>query len=78
MLRTVSVNSVKFIHFESQAIGKAFNYYRKMQMLYQSKMYYHKTYNKINRWQSIVFSILNFVRKLELLIEIPLRKISKK
>ena len=73
--KTISLNSEKFIHFESQTIGKTFNYYKKMRQLFISKMYYHKTYNKINVVQVLVFHILNICRKLELLIEIPVRKI---
>lgn len=73
--KTISLNSEKFIHFESQTIGKTFNYYKKMRQLFISKMYYHKTYNKINVVQVLVFHILNICRKLELLIEIPARKI---
>ena len=73
--KTISLNTEKFIHFESQTIGKTFNYYKKMRQLFISKMYYHKTYNKINVVQVLVFHILNICRKLELLIEIPVRKI---
>lgn len=73
--KTISLNTEKFIHFESQTIGKTFNYYKKMRQLFISKMYYHKTYNKINVVQVLVFHILNICRKLELLIEIPARKI---
>lgn len=72
--KTISLNSEKFIHYESQTIGKTFSYYRKMKQLFKSKMYYHKTYNKINFLQVIVFHILNICRKIELLIEIPVRK----
>ncbi len=76
--KTISLNTESFIHYESQTIGKTFNYYKKMRQLFISKMYYHKKYNKINAVQSIVFHILNIWRKIELLIEIPLRKILKK
>lgn len=72
---TVSLNSEKFIHYESQTIGKTFSYYKKMKQLFISKMYYHNKYNHINAFQKTVFHILNLCRKLELLIEIPLRKI---
>ncbi len=77
-LKTISLNSEKFIHYESQAIGKSLNYYKKMKQLYKSKIYYHKKYNKINFIQAFIFKVLNLVRKLELLIEIPIRKILKK
>ena len=74
----VSLNSEKFIHFESQTIGKTFNYYKKMSQLFKSKMYYHINYNNINSLQKMVFYILNICRKIELLFEIPIRKILKK
>ncbi len=76
--KTISLNSEKFIHYESQTIGKSLSYYRKMKQMFESKMYYHKTYNKINILQIIAFHILNICRKFELLIEIPFRKILHK
>ena len=76
--KTISLNTEKFIHYESQSIGKSLNYYRKMKQLYKSKMYYHKKYNKINLLQIIIFEILNICRKLELLVEIPVRKLLNK
>lgn len=76
--KTVSLNSEKFIHYESQTIGKTFNYYKKMRQLFISKMYYHKKYNKINFAQIVIFYILNMCRSIELLIEIPIRKLLKK
>ena len=74
----VSLNSEKFIHYESQTIGKTFSYYKKMRQLFISKMYYHTTYNQINYLQKLLYYILNIFRKIELLIEIPVRKIFKK
>lgn len=76
--KIVSVNHVKFFHYESQAIGKTLSYYRKMQQLYKSKMYYQIQYNHINIWQIAVFQLLNWMRKIELIFEIPLRKLLKK
>lgn len=76
--KTISLNTEKFIHYESQTIGKTFNYYKKMRQLFVSKMYYHKNYNKINLLQIVIYHILNICRKLELLIEIPVRKLLKK
>lgn len=76
--KMVSVNCVKFRHYESQAIGKTLSYYRKMQQLYQSKLYYQKQYNMIKTWQIGLFQVLNLARKIELVLEIPLRKILKK
>lgn len=76
--KTISLNSEHFIHYESQTIGKSLSYYRKMKQMFKSKMYYHKTYNKINLLQISLFHILNVCRKLELLIEIPIRKLLNK
>lgn len=76
--KIISLNSEKFIHYESQSIGKTFNYYQKIKQLYKSKIYYHRTYQKINKLQEFIFYILNICRKIELLIEIPIRKILKK
>ncbi len=76
--KTISLNSEKFIHYESQTIGKTFNYYKKMKQLFISKMYYHKNYNKINGFQVVIYHILNICRKIELFLEIPARKILKK
>ncbi len=73
-----SLNSVKFIHYESQTIKKSYHYMKKMKILYKSKMYYQKNYNKINFFQNFIFKVLYLFRTLELLIEIPMRKILKK
>lgn len=75
---TICLNNIKFKHFESRTIGKTFSYYKKIKELYKSKMYYHKTYTKINIFQVLIFKILHGIRILELLVEIPIRKIVKK
>ena len=72
--KVYSLNNVTFEHFESNSINKALSYYNKMKRLQTSKMYYQKTYNKINAFQNAIFIILNFWRRVELLIEIPVRK----
>ncbi len=77
-LEIVSLNSEKFIHYESQTIGKTLSYYKKIGQMYISKIYYHKTYNKINKAQCFIYGILNICRKIELLVEIPIRKLLKK
>ena len=76
--KIVSLNSEKFIHYESQTIGKTISYYKKINQMFISKMYYHKTYNNINGLQSFIFNVLNICRKTELLIEIPIRKLLRK
>ena len=76
--KVYSLNDIKFIHYESQTIKKSFNYLKKMKQLYKSKMYYQKQYNKIGIFQTIMFKFLHVIRLIELLIEIPIRKILKK
>ena len=76
--KVFSRNDVKFVHYESKTIGKTLSYYNKIRQLYKSKMYYHKNYNKINGLQIFIFQILNIFRKIELLVEIPIRKLLKK
>lgn len=73
----LSLNYIEFKHFESQSIDKVLNYYKKIIRLQKSKMYYHINYNNINSIQKFIFHILNIWRRLELLIEIPIRKIIK-
>lgn len=76
--KTVSINDVRFTHYESQAIGKTFSYYKKTKQMYESKMYYQKKYNNINFWQEKMFQVLNVCRKIELVLEIPIRKMLRK
>lgn len=76
--KEISLNTVSFKHFESQSIGKAMSYFGKIKRLQASKMYYQKKYNHINLLQRILFTIINYWRRLELLVEIPIRKIMKK
>ena len=76
--KILSLNNIKFIHYESKTINKTHSYYRRIKQLYKSKMYYQKKYNKVNKVQEIIFKILNIFRILELIIEIPIRKLLKK
>ena len=76
--KVYSLNHVHFEHFESNSINKAMSYYNKMKRLQASKMYYQKTYNNINVFQNIIFTILNIWRRFELLFEIPIRKFYQK
>ena len=73
-----SLNDISFTHYESQTIDKAYNYFKKVKMLQKSKMYYQKNYNNINFLQILIFNLLNLWRKLELIIEVPIRKFMKK
>lgn len=74
----MSLNKVSFKHFESQSISKAMNYLNKIKRLQASKMYYQKTYNHINNFQIVLFTIINYWRRFELLFEIPIRKMMGK
>lgn len=74
----LSLNDINFTHYESQTIGKTFSYFKKMKELYKSKMYYHMTYTKLNVFQVLIFKLLRGIRIIELLVEIPIRKILKK
>lgn len=69
-----NLNNLKFIHYDSQCIGRLMNMFRKQDILFDSRIYYHKKYNKINSLQICVLQILRYVRKLELLFEVPLKK----
>lgn len=73
-----SLNNISFKHFESRTIGKSFSYYKKIKEMYISKMYYHKTYANINIFQILIFKLLRVIRIIELLFEIPIRKILNK
>ena len=77
-LKIVSLNSEKFIHFESQTIGKVYNYFSKMKLLFESKMYYQTNYNNIGIFKKVIFYILYIIRNIELCIEVPIRKLLKK
>ena len=76
--KILSLNNINFIHYESKTINKTHSYYRRIKQLYKSKMYYQQEYNKITKFQEIIFKILNVFRILELIIEIPIRKLLKK
>lgn len=73
--KEMSLNTVEFKHFESQTIDKVLSYFNKIKRLQASKIYYQKTYNHINEFQLAIFYILNYWRRFELLIEIPIRKL---
>jgi len=77
-MKIISLNSEKFIHYESQTIGRTFNYFSKMHQLFKSRIYYHKTYNHINMIQVAILYILYGFKNAELLIEVPIRKLLKK
>lgn len=49
-----------------------------MNLLFKSKMYYQKEYNKIGIAEIVIFNILRVCRFIELLIEVPVRKLFKK
>lgn len=73
-----NLNNLKFIHYDSQCIGRLMNMFKKQDILFNSRIYYHKKYNNINGIQVVILELLRYIRKLELLIEVPIRKIMSK
>lgn len=71
------LNYLKFMHYDSQTIGKLMNLFRKQDILFDSKIYYQKKYNNA-KISLIFFRILRYIRKFELLFEVPIRKIIQK
>ena len=76
--KEISLNDISFKHFESSTISKVLNYYNKIKRLQESKMYFQKKYNNISKSQIVIFTILNYIRRFELLFEIPIKKLLKK
>lgn len=72
-----SLNNLKFMHYESKTIGKLYNAFKKQDMLFDSRIYYHKKYNNINKFQVFILKLLRYIRKIELCIEVPILKILK-
>ena len=73
--QTYLLNNVEFLHMESQSIKKTYNYYKKMEYLFKSRMYFQKTYHDINILQQGIFYMLWGFRHVELLIEVPIRRL---
>ena len=76
--KIVSLNKLNFIHYDSQTIGKVMNVFKKQDILFDSRKYYHKTYNNVSNIEISFLEFLRYLRKLELLIEIPIRISLKK
>lgn len=74
-MKVLSVNNEKFIHYDSQTIGKLMNLFKKQKIIFQSRKYYHKVYNNKNKLQLFIFDILYVFRCIELLFEVPIRKL---
>lgn len=72
-----SLNDVNFIHYDSKTIGKLMSIFKKQDILFDSRIYYQTKYNNASIFTILIFYILKYYRKLELLIEVPLRKIFK-
>lgn len=72
------LNDCYFMHYDSQSIGKFVNAFKKQDIMFDSRIYYQKKYNNINLCQVALLNFLRYVRKFELLFEIPIRKIFSK
>lgn len=73
--KILSINNLKFIHYDSQTIGKLMNLFKKQKILFESRKYFQKNYNNANKFEIFIFSMLLYVRKFELLFEVPIRKL---
>lgn len=73
-----SLNFLQFIHYDSQCIGKLFNMFKKQDILFDSRMYYHKKYHHIGKGKQFILLILRYLRKVELWIEVPIRKLLRR
>lgn len=71
-------NNIHFMHYESKSIGKVMNLFKKIDILFDSRIYFHKTYNHVGIIGQALFQFLRICRKIELLIEIPFRKLINK
>lgn len=67
-----------FLHYESKSIGKMMNLFRKIDLLFDSRIYYHKTYHSAGQAFVFLLEVLRRIRKIELVIEIPLTKLIQK
>ncbi len=72
-----SLNKLSFMHYESKTIGKIMSVFKKQDILFDSKIYFQKEYNHANLFQILIFKILKYIRKFELIFEILIKKIIK-
>ena len=70
-----SLNNLSFIHYESKTIGKIMNIFKKQDVLFNSRIYFQKEYNKANSFQIMIFMILRYIRKVELIFETLIKKV---
>lgn len=70
-----SLNNYKFIHYDSQTISKVIKFRKKIDILFDSKKYYHKFYNKVGKYGIIFINVLKYVRRFELIFEVPIRNL---
>lgn len=71
------LTELKFVHYESQCIGKIYSLFRKQKLIFNSRKYYHKTYQRAGKLRLLIFDILHIIRMMELLIEVPILKLLK-
>ena len=58
------LNNYSFMHYESQTIGKAMNVFKKQDILFDSRIYFQRKYNKIGIITLVIFYILKYFRKI--------------
>ncbi len=72
------LNKLKFIHYDSQTIGKLMNMFKKQDIIFDSRIYYQKKYNYANIVELFIINTLRYVRKFELIFEVPIRRLINK
>lgn len=72
-----SLNNLSFMHYESKTIGKLMNIFKKQDILFKSRIYFQKEYNKANNFEIFVFKVLKYIRKFELVFEIFIKKLKR-
>jgi len=72
------LNKLKFIHYDSQTIGKLMNMFKKQDIIFDSRIYYQKKYNYANIVELFIINTLRYVRKFELIFEVPIRRFINK
>lgn len=65
-----SLNNYKFIHYDSKCIGRLFSIFKKQDILFESRKYFHRNYNSVKIIGIILLEILRLLRKVELVFEI--------
>ena len=75
--KEVLLNKEKYIHYGNQTLGSLKKIYKKQNELCKSKKYFQRVYNGVSDKKIKIFDILLVIKKIELLIEQPIRNLIK-